>query len=66
MERDGLVIRNVHAEVPPRVDYTLSPLGASMASPLRALGSWAVQHSSEVDVARGRFDEKRASRTLAA
>src|SRR4051795_4583411 len=38
MERDGLVPRRVHAEVPPRVEYTLSPLGATMAAPLRALG----------------------------
>ena len=33
MERDGLVVRRVHAEVPPRVEYALSPLGATMAPP---------------------------------
>ena len=35
MERDGLVVRRVHAEVPPRVEYALSPLGATMAPPLQ-------------------------------
>src|SRR4029079_9372516 len=37
MERDGLVVLRVHAEVPPRVEYALSPLGATMAPPLKAL-----------------------------
>ena len=38
MERDGVVARRVHAEVPPRVEYALTPLGATMAPPLKALG----------------------------
>jgi DNA-binding HxlR family transcriptional regulator len=69
MERDGLVHRRVHAEVPPRVEYTLSPLGATMAAPLRALGSWQVAHGRRVEDARGRFDarvaEQRAARSAA-
>ena len=43
MERDGLVARRVHAEVPPRVEYALTPLGATMAPPLKALGSWSAR-----------------------
>ena len=39
MEREGLVARHVHAEVTPRVEYALTPLGASMAAPLKAQGS---------------------------
>ena len=35
MERDGVVARRVHAEVPPRVEYALTPLGATMAPPLQ-------------------------------
>src|SRR6476620_5569038 len=65
MERDGLVGRRVHAEVPPRVEYALSSLGATMAPPLKALGSWSLTHGKRVEEARGRFDA-RAARPRAA
>jgi DNA-binding HxlR family transcriptional regulator len=65
MERDGLVVRRDHAEVPPRVEYALSPLGATMAPPLKALGSWTLTHGKRVEEARGRFDA-RAARPRAA
>jgi DNA-binding HxlR family transcriptional regulator len=58
MERDGLVGRRVHPEVPPRVEYALTPLGASLAAPLKALGSWSLAHGKRVEDARGRFDER--------
>ena len=58
MERDGLVHRQVHAEVPPRVEYTLSALGATMAAPLKVLGSWQLRHGTRVQEARGRFDSR--------
>ena len=60
MERDGLVARRVHAEVPPRVEYALTPLGATLAPPLKALGSWSVTHGKRVEEARERFDERAA------
>ncbi len=58
MERDGLVGRRVHAEVPPRVEYALTPLGASLAAPLKALGAWTLGHGRQVEQARDRFDER--------
>ena len=58
MERDGLIARRVHAEVPPRVEYALSPLGATLAPPLKALGSWALAHGKHVEEARDRFDAR--------
>src|SRR3954451_5329529 len=66
MERDGLLVRRVHAEVPPRVEYALSPLGATMAPPLRALGSWSLTHGKRVEEARERFDTRAAARVRAA
>ena len=59
MERDGLVVRRVHAEVPPRVEYELSRLGATLAPPLRALGSWSLTHGKSVEEARERFDTRK-------
>ena len=60
MERDGLIGRRVHAEVPPRVEYALTPLGATLAAPMRALGSWSLAHGRHVEAARERFDLRRA------
>lgn len=44
LEADRLVERTIFAEVPPRVEYRLSPLGRSMAPVLQALGSWGADH----------------------
>lgn len=59
-ERDGLIARHVHAEVPPRVEYALTPLGATLAAPMRALGSWSLARGRHVEAARKRFDMRRA------
>jgi DNA-binding HxlR family transcriptional regulator len=53
LERDGLVERKVYPEVPPRVEYTLSPLGETLVEPLSALCRWAEEHFREVERARG-------------
>ena len=66
MERDGLVGRRVHPEVPPRVEYALTPLGASLAGPLRALGAWSVAHGKRVEEARDRFEQRARARSAAA
>ena len=58
LERDGLVRREVFAEVPPRVEYTLTPLGRSLTAPLFALYEWADEHLAEVDAARESYDDK--------
>ena len=43
LERDGVVLRVVHAEVPPRVDYSLTPAGEALRPALEALLSWATE-----------------------
>ncbi|GAA3925569.1 winged helix-turn-helix transcriptional regulator [Actinoplanes auranticolor] len=43
MEEDGLVHREIYREVPPRVEYSLTPDGASLNEALSALGTWGQQ-----------------------
>ncbi|MBN9026703.1 MULTISPECIES: winged helix-turn-helix transcriptional regulator [Kaistia] len=44
LERDGLVIRTVYAEVPPRVEYRLSPLGETLRPIILALRAWGIAY----------------------
>jgi DNA-binding HxlR family transcriptional regulator len=52
LERDGLVARTVYAEVPPRVEYLLTPLGATLLQLVCGLVQWSETHLREVDTAR--------------
>ncbi len=61
LERDGLVSRTVTPSVPVRVDYELTPLGASLAALLTAVKDWAETHFEEVRAARERYDEEGAA-----
>lgn len=40
LEADGLIVREVYAQVPPKVEYSLSPLGRTMIPVLDALRTW--------------------------
>lgn len=55
LERDGLVVRTYHAEVPPRVEYEISELGRSLAPLFAALSEWSV-NLAEVERARLAYD----------
>lgn len=56
LERDGLVSRAAYAEVPPRVEYALTPLGQTLIPPVTALIEWVGGHQDEVEASRMRFD----------
>jgi DNA-binding HxlR family transcriptional regulator len=58
LERDGLVCRTMYPEVPPRVEYALTPLGATLRAIMRSLIDWSGAHLLEVDAARARFDQQ--------
>ena len=58
LERDGLVRRTVHPVVPPRVDYELTPLGATLYCTIDALVHWTEEHQGEVAAARAAYDAK--------
>ncbi|MFC9298978.1 winged helix-turn-helix transcriptional regulator [Streptomyces sp. NPDC057011] len=44
LETDGIVHREVYEEVPPRVEYSLTPLGEELNIALGALGEWGTKH----------------------
>src|ERR1700704_2426602 len=51
LERDGLVTRRIFAEVPLRVEYSLTPLGWAITDPLMSLAEWYKTHGDEVQEA---------------
>jgi DNA-binding HxlR family transcriptional regulator len=62
LERDGLVCRTVYAEMPPRVEYCLSPLGHTLLGTIQALVSWTEEHQAEIARARLEFDAAQETR----
>jgi DNA-binding HxlR family transcriptional regulator len=56
LERDGLVHRNYHPTIPPKVEYSLTEMGNSFREPVRALGHWALENLSSIDTARKNYD----------
>ena len=56
IERDGLVTREVFAEVPPRVEYTLTELGGSLTRPIAVIADWAETHLAEISAAQQAYD----------
>lgn len=46
METDGLVARHDYAEVPPRVEYSITPLGLSLNEAVTAMSKWGKQHEA--------------------
>ncbi|MFJ9414269.1 winged helix-turn-helix transcriptional regulator [Streptomyces sp. NPDC101227] len=60
LERDGLVVRTYHPEVPPRVEYEISELGRSLAPLFAHLTEWATAHLGEVERARHDYDREPA------
>ncbi|OIJ26368.1 winged helix-turn-helix transcriptional regulator [Nocardioides luteus] len=57
LQRDGLVTRTAYPEVPPRVEYALTDLGATLLDAVAALIDWAGTHHDEIQHNRARFDE---------
>ncbi|WP_245598415.1 winged helix-turn-helix transcriptional regulator [Glycomyces arizonensis] len=55
LERDGLVVRTYHPEVPPRVEYEISDLGRSLAPLFAALAEWS-PNLDKVERARDAYD----------
>ena len=62
LERDGLLKRKVYAEVPPRVDYDLTPLGRVFLEPVTSLCAWAQAHQGDLEAARAKRKNGRSKK----
>lgn len=56
LEEDGIVSRTVYAQVPPRVEYALTPLGESLSNALCPLHEWAKEHAAMLGNAPKQLD----------
>ena len=62
MERDGLIKRRVFATVPVTVEYSITPLGQTLAAAVDPLRDWAEQNLKEVQSAQRRYDAQRSAK----
>ncbi|WP_461122400.1 winged helix-turn-helix transcriptional regulator [Saccharothrix stipae] len=60
LERDGLVHREAHPVIPPRVDYSLTPLGTHAAKQIRDLFGWIEANLPNFVAAQEEYDARRA------
>ena len=56
LERDGLVLRHLFAEIPPRVEYEISELGIGMLEALEPINRWIAENKIRVDRCRRAYD----------
>lgn len=61
LERDGLVQRTLYPEIPPRVEYRLTPLGQTLLSTIQSLVEWTETHQEDIARARAAFDAQETS-----
>ncbi len=58
LERDGIITRTTYAEIPPRAEYELTPLGRTLFEPMAAFCDWRRAHLSELLGARENYEHR--------
>ncbi|GAA3299514.1 helix-turn-helix transcriptional regulator [Dactylosporangium vinaceum] len=58
LERDGLLVRTSYPTVPPRVEYSMTPMAVELQAALLTLTTWARRHQADIAAARARYDER--------
>ncbi|HEX7120433.1 MAG TPA: helix-turn-helix domain-containing protein [Longimicrobiales bacterium] len=56
LERDGLLVRHVYPEVPPRVEYELTAMGQGLLEAMDGLVRWVRENWAQIEAARERYD----------
>jgi DNA-binding HxlR family transcriptional regulator len=60
LEENGLVERKMYQEIPPRVEYWLTPLGRSLLEKILELASWSSTNMDAIVEARKRFEKRKS------
>lgn len=63
LEADGIVAREDFREIPPRVEYTLTPFGVSLMEAFRPLCAWGTTHMARIAECKGRVESEVAHAT---
>ena len=58
LEADGLILREIFPEIPPRVEYELTPLGKSLVPHIESLASWGKEHLETILLNRKTYESK--------
>ncbi|WP_423127163.1 winged helix-turn-helix transcriptional regulator [Gaoshiqia sp. Z1-71] len=56
LEADGLVLRTLYPEIPPRVEYRLTELGKSLLPHIKSLTNWAITNFEAIEKSRNKFN----------
>lgn len=56
MEADGIINRKVYPQIPPKVEYSLTPLGKTLKPVLTAMHEWAAGHSTRLETRKSPRD----------
>ena len=59
LERDGLIARTYHREIPPRVEYEMTALGQTLVPVFQTLTQWSEKHLDDVRAAQRNYDRDR-------
>ncbi|WP_240487064.1 winged helix-turn-helix transcriptional regulator [Actinomadura flavalba] len=62
LERDGLLVRTVFPTVPPRVEYTATPMACELQGAFEELAAWAVRHQDAIAAAQRVYDGRQEDR----
>ena len=57
LERDGMIIREARATIPPRVDYTVTPLGRSFLKQMEGVLQWSLLNRDDIEGHQHRYDK---------
>jgi len=59
LEADGLISRQIYPQVPPRVEYSLTPLGESLLPAMSLLVDWALKNMPAIKASRAEYSQRK-------